>query len=132
MTFSSAPEARSSARASSPCYGSAENVVVLSAVIEELELSDVERQILGADLVERADHAMLQDRPEAAPGLRIDAAVVILALAVFDAAMRPRAKTLVRGTWPVARRLTLLETVSLVNYAIVALNRPPAPTLYLT
>ncbi len=97
-----------------------------------MDLRNVEREIFAADLVERADHAMLQDRPEAAHGLRMDATLVILALAVLDAAMRPRAKTLVRGTWPVARSLTLLETVSLANYAIVALNRPSAPTLYLT
>ena len=41
-----------------------EDVVVQAVVIPEGELRDVQRRILGADLVERADHAALQDRPE--------------------------------------------------------------------
>ena len=41
-----------------------ENVHVLSVVVTELELGNVERHILGADLVERADHAALHQGPE--------------------------------------------------------------------
>lgn len=62
-----------------------EDVVVQAVVIPERELRNVERQGLRADLVERADHAALQDRPEAFDGLRVDRADDVLALGVIDA-----------------------------------------------
>jgi len=43
------------------CFG--KNVVVLAIVVPELELSDVQRQVLFTDLVERADHAALAGVP---------------------------------------------------------------------
>jgi len=38
---------------------------LLPIVVAELELRDVERHVFLADLVERADHTALEDRPEA-------------------------------------------------------------------
>jgi hypothetical protein len=40
------------------------NISVLPIVISELKLGNVQRQILIADFVERADNAALKDRPE--------------------------------------------------------------------
>jgi hypothetical protein len=42
-----------------------ENVCVVSVVIAELELGNIERHVFPADLVEGADHAAFEDRPEA-------------------------------------------------------------------
>ena len=46
-----------------------EDVVVLAVVVSELKLRNVEREVLLAHLVERADHAALHQRPEAFNGL---------------------------------------------------------------
>ncbi len=62
----------------------AENVRIAPVVIPELEFRDVQREILGADLVERADHAALQDRPEALNGLSVDRAHDVLAFGVVN------------------------------------------------
>src|ERR1700682_3697120 len=43
----------------------AEDVLILAIIVTELKFGDVERQIFGADLVESADNAALEDRPEA-------------------------------------------------------------------
>ena len=64
--------------ASATCYGRAEYVRVLPIVIPELKLGNVERHVLGADLVERADNSALQDRPKAFNGVRVDCADHIL------------------------------------------------------
>src|SRR5437879_4137542 len=42
-----------------------ENIRVLPIVVPELELIDVQREIFGADLMERSDDAALHQRPEA-------------------------------------------------------------------
>lgn len=51
--------------ASAPRYGIAEDIRVLPVVVAPLKLGDVERQILAANVVERADDAALDERPEA-------------------------------------------------------------------
>jgi hypothetical protein len=51
-----------------------EDVLVLTVVVPELKLGNIQRQILAADLVERADHAALYQRPEAFNGLSADRA----------------------------------------------------------
>ena len=50
----------------------AEDVGVVAVVVAELELGDVERQIFGADFVECADNAALEDRPEAFNRVGVD------------------------------------------------------------
>lgn len=55
--------------ASASCCGRAED---LPDVVAELKFRDVEWQIFLTDLVERTDHAALDDRPEAFDGLSVD------------------------------------------------------------
>jgi hypothetical protein len=43
----------------------AEDVLVVPVVVPELERGNVERHVLGADLVKSADHTAFEDRPEA-------------------------------------------------------------------
>ena len=42
----------------------AEDIRILPVVVAEPELGDVQRQVIGADLVERANDAALNQRPE--------------------------------------------------------------------
>ena len=42
-----------------------ENVRIFAVIIAELELRNIQRKILFADVMEGADHAALEDRPEA-------------------------------------------------------------------
>ena len=56
----------------------------MPVVVAELELGNIERHVFGAHLVERADHAALEDRPEALNCLRVDRADNVLTLGVVD------------------------------------------------
>ena len=58
-----------------------ENVRVQAVVIPELELCDIERQVLFADLVECPDHAAFDQRPEALNRVCVNRADNILAVA---------------------------------------------------
>src|SRR5436853_871786 len=86
LSFSS--ETVTSDRASATCYRSLENFRVVAIVVTELEFRDVQRQVLFADLVERADDAALQQRPEAVNGLRVHHAVNVFAARVVHDLMR--------------------------------------------
>jgi hypothetical protein len=55
-----------------------ENVLVIPVIIAELELGDIQMQLLFADLVESADAAALDERPEAFDGLSVDRADYVL------------------------------------------------------
>src|SRR5712691_10417305 len=66
----------------------AEDVFVIAIVVAELELGDVQRQILRADLVECSDDAALEDRPEAFNRVGVDRANDVLAQRVVDDAVR--------------------------------------------
>lgn len=70
--------------ASAACYCRSEDVRVVPVIMPELELSNVQRQIFGADLVERADDAALEDAPEAFNRVRMDSADDILAGTVLN------------------------------------------------
>lgn len=70
--------------ASAPCYSRSKHVGVEAVIIPELKLGDVERQILGADFVERAHDAALNQRPEAVDCLGVDGTEHVLAERVFD------------------------------------------------
>jgi hypothetical protein len=65
-----------------------EDVRVKAIIIAELELCNVERQILFADLVERPDHTALDEGPETFNRVGVDRADDILALGMVDHAMR--------------------------------------------
>ena len=57
-------ETDASDHASAACYRRTKNIRVVAVVIAELELSNVQRQVLGAHLVERADNAAFEDAPK--------------------------------------------------------------------
>lgn len=63
-------------------YGGAENVWVVPIIVPEFELSDVKGEILGADLVEGAHDATLDEAPEAVNGLRMNGSDHILLAAM--------------------------------------------------
>src|SRR6266446_2051952 len=65
-----------------------ENVRVLTVVVAELELGDIDRQMLAAHLVERAHHSALNQRPETFNRVGVDRADNVLAYGVVDDAMR--------------------------------------------
>src|SRR5258708_16760242 len=66
----------------SDCRG--EDIFVLAVIVPELKLRNVQRQILLTDLVERADHAALEDRPEAFNRVRVYGANNVLIARVID------------------------------------------------
>ena len=73
---------------SSPLDRGPENVRAHAVVITELELSDIERQVLAADLVERAHDAALEDTPIALNRVCVDRADHVLACAVAHVVVR--------------------------------------------
>jgi hypothetical protein len=64
------------------------DMFVIPVIVPELKFRDVEWQILGADLVERADHATLEDRPKAFDRVCVDRADDILAGSMADNVVR--------------------------------------------
>src|SRR5258708_36889601 len=66
----------------SDCRG--EDIVVLAVIVPELKLRNVQRQILLTNLVELADHAGLEDRPEAFNRVRVDGPNKVLIARVID------------------------------------------------
>src|SRR4051812_19382055 len=71
-------ETVASGGASAACYRSLENFGVVSVVVAELELRNVQRQVFLADLVISADNAALHQRPEALNRLSVDSANDVL------------------------------------------------------
>jgi hypothetical protein len=70
--------------ASATCYGRAEDVDVLPVIVPELEFGDIQGHIFPADLVERADDAALEDRPEALNRVRMNRADDVFAIGMLD------------------------------------------------
>jgi hypothetical protein len=58
--------------------GRAENVRVCPVIVAELERRDIQRHVLGADLVEATDNTALEDQPEAFNRIRVDRADNVL------------------------------------------------------
>jgi|ERR1700674_4806838 len=65
-------------------YRRPEDVRIVPVVVAELKLRNVQRHVLGADLVERADHAALKDAPKAFNRVGVDRADYILVIGVAD------------------------------------------------
>jgi len=74
--------------ASAPCYSSTENVRVLPIVVTELKLGNVKRHVLGADLVECADNAALNQRPKAIDCLSMNRTDNVLVLVMINSRVR--------------------------------------------
>src|SRR5665213_2239473 len=64
------------------------NVRVHAVVVAELKFGDVQGKIFGRNLVEGADNAPLQDRPEAFDGLSVNRPTDILPSGVVNSLMR--------------------------------------------
>lgn len=71
-----------------PANSCSENIRVHAVIVAELELSDVQRHIFLADLVERADDTALEDRPEAFNRVGVNCTYNVLAKVVLDALAR--------------------------------------------
>jgi hypothetical protein len=69
--LSSLAETVASVGVSAGCYRCSKDIGVMAVVITEFELGNVQRKILLADLVKRADNAALHQRPEALNGLSV-------------------------------------------------------------
>jgi hypothetical protein len=65
-----------------------EDIRVFAVIIPELEFGDIEREIFFADFVKCADHAALDERPEAFNRLSVNDASDVLANAMINAAER--------------------------------------------
>ena len=76
-------ETDASDHASAACYRRT-NVDVLTVVVPELNLRDVERHIFAANLVESADHTALEDAPKAFNRVGVDCANHIFATVVAN------------------------------------------------
>jgi hypothetical protein len=75
-----------------------ENVVVISIVVSELKLSDVQMQIFLADLVVGSHDAALEDRPETFNRIGVNRTNDVLANGMIDGLMREAAiKPLIAG-----------------------------------
>src|ERR1700733_13731118 len=74
--------------ASAPLNCRPENICIVSVVVPELELRDVQRQIFAANFVETADDAAFENTPEAFNRVGMDCADDVLSRTVIDNAMR--------------------------------------------
>jgi hypothetical protein len=63
--LSSLAETVTSNHASAACYRRIKNVRVHAVVVTELKFRNVQRQVFGADFMERADNTALEDAPKA-------------------------------------------------------------------
>jgi hypothetical protein len=86
--LSSLAETVTSDHASAACYRRSKHVRVHAIVVPELKLRDVKRHIFGAHLVERADHAALEDRPETLNRVRVNRADNVLLGVVIHLGVR--------------------------------------------
>src|SRR5205823_12757993 len=62
-----------------------EDVRIHAVIIAELEFGNIQRHVFGAHLMERADHAAFEDRPEAFDGLSMHRADDVLAFGMVNA-----------------------------------------------
>src|SRR5260370_38075227 len=81
-------ETATSACVSAASYRSREDIGIVAVIVAELEFGDVERQILFADLMERPDHATLDERPETVDRLSVNCADDVLFFGVVDGFVR--------------------------------------------
>src|SRR6185437_10082276 len=81
-------ETVASGHVSAACYRGSKNIHVLPIVIAEFKFSDVQRQILLADLMECADDAALDDRPEAFNRVGVDCTNDVFAFRMLDDLVR--------------------------------------------
>src|SRR5713226_3059948 len=86
--LSPSSETVTSDRVSAASKRNLEDFKVVPIAVAELEFRDIERQVLGADLVERAGNASLEDGPEPFNRVRVHGADNVLATFMVYALMR--------------------------------------------
>ena len=99
----------------------AENIRIEAIVVAELEFRNVQRHIFGADLVERADDAALEDRPEAFNRIRVDRADNVALRGMHHGLARVFVQPVIDWFSSVASKLTLLETISRTKFSAASL-----------
>ena len=97
--------------------GNSEDVDVAPIVVSKLKLTDVQRQIFAADLVEAPHNAALNQRPEAVDRLRMDRADDMLTSTVIDDRVREVFVKLPIGSIVVAARKADLGRNGFANEA---------------
>lgn len=65
-----------------------ENIHIRAIIVAKLKFRDIQREVLGANFMERADHAALHQRPEAFDGLGMNRTADVLTARVIHDAMR--------------------------------------------
>ena len=80
-------EAPASQVASAACYRYSKNILVLTVIVAERKLVQVQRQVLLADVMVRSHHATLQQRPEVFEILSLNLAAYIPALHMIHGCM---------------------------------------------
>jgi hypothetical protein len=68
---SSPAETDANDHASAACYRRSEDILVVTVVIPEFKICDVQRHVFFADLMECTDNATFENRPEAFDGLSV-------------------------------------------------------------
>src|SRR5579862_1687136 len=81
-------EASASGLTSASCYHVEENVLVAAIVKTILKLSEVQRQILLAHVVIRAEYSALEQRPERLDAVRMDFTAHVFAFAMINSLVR--------------------------------------------
>jgi hypothetical protein len=84
---------------SAACYRCSEYVGVQAVIVSELKFRDVERHIFLAHLVERADHATLEDAPKTLNRIRVHRADHILLGLVFNGLARIFLQAIIDGVF---------------------------------
>ena len=72
-------EAFASSDASASCYSFSKDVFVVTVIVAELELGQIQRKVFLADMVIAANDAALQETPEVLDIIRVDLATDVLA-----------------------------------------------------
>jgi len=99
-------ETDASDHASAACYRCPEHVGIAAVIVSELKLRDVQRHILGGHLVERADHAALEDRPKTFNRVGMDRADNVLVRFVVNHLVRVLAQIVAVSRPGVGRQQT--------------------------
>ncbi len=89
-------------------------------IVAELELREIERQVLRADVMEGSHHATLQERPERFDVVGTDYASDVFASFMIDRPMGYASRSIWRFAAPfVASRSTLPETILRTNWSMM-------------
>ena len=86
--LSSLAETVTSDHASAACYRRIKHIGIVAVVVSELKFRDVQRQIFGAHLVVRPDHAALEDAPKAFNRVGVNSANYVLLFLVMHSLAR--------------------------------------------